>query len=88
MLPEFKEGDFVLISKSPSFIKEISVGDIIVFNHPIYGVLIKKTTNILPDGFLVSGNNETSLNEISLGIISPAAILGKVILHIKSKNNT
>lgn len=84
MLPDYKEGDFVVISKIPFLIRNSLIGDIVIFNHPIYGILIKKIDSFVPgEGFFVSGTHEKSLDSNKLGRIPLDAIRGKVILHIR-----
>ena len=84
MLPEYKEGDFVVINEIPFFLRQLSKGDIVIFNHKFYGTLIKKIDHFLPgEGFFVSGTHENSLDSIKLGFISMTSIRGKVIWHIR-----
>jgi len=84
MLPEYKEGDFVVINEIPFFLRQLSKDDIIIFNHTVYGILIKKIDSYLPgEGYFVSGTHEKSLDSNKLGYIPMNAIRGKVIWHIR-----
>jgi signal peptidase I len=84
MYPEFKEGDFVLITRFPFVIKNLTIDDVIVFNHDNYGLLIKKIAKILPDGELfIKGTQITSLDSRQLGSIPISMVRGKVIWHIR-----
>lgn len=84
MLPEYKEGDFVVVNKIAFFLQHLKKDDVIVFNHPNYGQLIKKIYSILPDvGFFVSGTHKDSLDSSKLGLIPISAVIGRVIWHIR-----
>lgn len=78
--PEYKEGDFVAIITVPFF--SFKPGKTIVFNHPIYGTLIKKIARIDPEGFYVVGNHPESVDSRKLGLIDRQSILGTVFWHI------
>jgi hypothetical protein len=80
----YKEGDYVVITTLPFLSRRIRPGDIIVFQHGLYGTLIKIVDRILPEGdeVYVIGASENSLDSRRLGPISRQAIKGKVIWHI------
>ena len=82
--PMYKEGDYVVITTLPFLSRRIRPGDIIVFQHGLYGTLIKIVDRILPEGdeVYVIGASENSLDSRRLGPISRQAIKGKVIWHI------
>jgi phage repressor protein C with HTH and peptisase S24 domain len=82
LFPEFRDGDFVVIAKSPLFIKKLIQGDIIAFQHKKYGVLIKKILDVSEQGINVIGNLEESIDSRVFGRIQPDTIIGKVVLHI------
>jgi signal peptidase I len=84
LAPEFREGDFVLISKIPFYLVPPSPGDVIAFNQPGYGLLIKRIQNITPDGELnVIGDHAESIDSRIFGTVRRMDILGKVIWHIR-----
>lgn len=85
LYPAFRQGDFVLISKIPFLLRFLKPGDVIVFDHPVYGTLIKRIDHITPDGesFFVVGSHEWSVDSRQFGTVSKGALLGKVILHIR-----
>ncbi|MFH2039166.1 MAG: S26 family signal peptidase [Chloroflexota bacterium] len=84
MLPEYKEGDFVIINEIAFFIRHLQIGDVIIFNHPTYGFLIKKIDSVLPEvGFFVSGSHKNSLDSSKLGLIPISEVKGKVVWHIR-----
>jgi len=80
----YKEGDYVVITTLPFLSRRIRPGDIIVFQHGLYGTLIKIVDRISPEGdeVYVIGASENSLDSRRLGPISRQAIKGKVIWHI------
>ena len=82
--PLYKEGDFVVITTLPFFLRRLRQGNIIVFQHGLYGTLIKIVERVLLDeeAVYVIGANEDSLDSRRLGPISRAAIKGRVLWHI------
>ncbi|MDO9128674.1 MAG: S26 family signal peptidase [Anaerolineales bacterium] len=82
--PLYKEGDFVVITTLPFFLRRLRKGDIIVFQHGLYGTLIKIVDRVSPEGdeVYVIGASENSLDSRRLGPINRQAIMGKVICHI------
>lgn len=82
--PEYREGDYVVITTIPFFLRRIRVGDVIVFRQPIYGILIKKVELVLEEGerYFVVGEHPHSIDSRQFGPISREALLGKVIWHI------
>jgi signal peptidase I len=82
--PLYKEGDFVVITTLPFFLRRLRQGDIIVFQHGLYGTLIKIVDRVLPeeDAVYILGTSEDSLDSRRLGPISRAAIRGRVLWHI------
>lgn len=84
LAPEFREGDFVLVSKIPFLFIPPSPGDVIAFRQPGYGLLIKRIQNISPDGGLnVIGDHPASVDSRVFGPIRQKDILGKVIWHVR-----
>ena len=66
-------------------LKKLQVGNIIVFNHIDYGVLVKKITSIDPAQQLlvVSGTHSESIDSKVFGPINFHEVTGKVVWHIK-----
>lgn len=86
MSPEIMDGDYVVIATSPRFLRRLKAGDVIVFQHPGWGRLIKRIAHEDPRlGYYVIGANANSLDSRKLGYILPEAIEGKVIWHIRQK---
>ena len=83
MEPEYKPGDFVLISKSPFTLRNLKVNDDIVFNHAVLGKLLKQIISVQSDDYYsVAGLNPESISTEKLGLIHKDSIIGKVIYHI------
>lgn len=82
--PLYLEGDFVVVATFPFFLRRLRQGAIIVFQHGLYGTLIKIVERVLPEeeAVYVIGTSEDSLDSCRLGPIRRAAIKGKVIWHI------
>jgi nickel-type superoxide dismutase maturation protease len=82
--PDFDHGDFVLVSKIPFYFNSPSVGDVVAFNQPGYGLLIKRIQAIQPDGAIeVIGSHPESVDSRVFGPIHYKDLLGKVIWHIR-----
>lgn len=76
MAPRLLDGDFVLISR---FYWSLKVGQLVMVDHALYGVIVKKILHIAPDGQLwLGGENNQSLLSERIGWVSPRRILGKV----------
>ena len=84
LLPEYQEGDYVLIVKIPLFLDSLRRGDVIVFRHPLYGIMIKKVSRVAGDGndIYVVGTHEDSVDSRQFGAVRKEALIGKVIWHI------
>ena len=82
--PLFHEGDYVLITTIPFVVNKIKAGDMIVFQHPSYGTLIKQVEWAnREDGTLsVTGINPKSVDSRRFGPIRSQDVIGKVIWHI------
>ncbi len=83
MLPDFQEGDFVVLTTLPFFLKRLKIGDIIIFEHKLYGTLIKRIASFAPETAeaYVEGTRPDSLDSSRLGTIRRENIRGKVIAH-------
>jgi len=84
MSPDFQDGDFVALATAPFFLKRLKVGDTIIFDHKLYGTLIKRIASFDPETAeaYVEGTSSDSLDSRRLGTIRREAIQGKVIAHI------
>jgi len=84
LFPEYRDGDFVIISKIPIYLNRLKSGDTVVFHHQIYGRMIKIVEAVLKDGSVkVSGHDPDSLDSRQLGNIPRNILVGKVLFHIK-----
>ena len=83
--PFFLSGDFVFINTSQRVNKKLQPDDIVVFNHPVHGRLIKRVVvnHLESERIEVSGYNEDSVSSHKLGLIPYSAIIGKVIYRIQ-----
>ena len=85
LTPEFQEGDFVLIAKIPFLLSHLKANDVVVFQHPDYGVMIKMIDFILPgdDEIFVVGTHDHSVDSRRFGPIKRDDLIGKVVWHIR-----
>ncbi len=84
MRPAFCEGDFVITWQT----HRLKIGDVITVNHPRYGLIIKRISQIdrssdLPSLTLNGDNRRLSTPSDALGVVSIEQVLGKVLWHIK-----
>ncbi len=86
--PLFQEGDYVLVVKIPVLLRYLQSGNVIVFRHPYYGVMIKRIESINPDTdeIYVIGSHPESTDSRDFGPIQRKDVVGKVIWHIKSNH--
>ncbi|PIE68654.1 MAG: peptidase S24 [Deltaproteobacteria bacterium] len=82
MLPELSGGDYVIATR---FFFSLQPHDIIVADHPVYGLLIKRILKVETNGYRLVGDNPSSLSTETMGIIPRHRIIGKVILCIRRK---
>jgi len=85
LAPDYQQGDFVLTIKIPSFFYHYKTGDVVVFDHPSYGRMIKRVQAISTenDTLFVIGSHPDSIDSRRFGPIQIQAVLGKVVWHIK-----
>ncbi len=85
LTPDFREGDYILAAKAPFPSGKIRAGDVIVFNQPGYGKLIKRVTRVIDDGraFEVRGTQVASTDSRNFGPVLATRVSGKVIWHIR-----
>ena len=87
LTPDFQEGDFVITLKIPIFFDHYKEGDVIVFDHPSYGRLIKRVQAVSPEdnSLFVIGSHPNSIDSRDFGSVHTQSVLGKVIWHISKK---
>jgi len=90
MEPILENGDIVFY-KDIKDKSTISIGDIVIFNHPTKNIkLIKKVSSILGNGLEVSGENTNFSDDSNdFGLINKNSVVGIVTSRIskKSMNN-
>ena len=79
--PAYQEGDFVMIVTVPSFL--FKPGNTVVFQHPTYGIMIKKILRVDPMGLFVTGTHPLSIDSRQFGLIERRSVLGVVAWHIR-----
>lgn len=82
--PLYQDGDFVLVSRIPILLRGVRPGDVVVFQHPRLGKLIKRVERLEEGGraaFLL-GLDSDSVDSRVFGAVPVRVILGKVIRHI------
>jgi nickel-type superoxide dismutase maturation protease len=82
--PFFEQGDYILLVKIPFVLRHLAPGDVIVFRHPAYGVMIKLLERISENGeeFYVLGSHPDSNDSRSFGPVPRHWVIGKVIWRI------
>ena len=83
LAPEYLTGDFVLIVKIPCILFKIREGDIVVFEHPLHGTLIKRVQSIdnIAGTAIVLGTTKNSIDSRNFGPVSLDSITGKLMAH-------
>lgn len=83
--PEYQEGDFVLMLKVPFPFKPLKQGDVVVFENPEHGTMIKKIRDIDRQSgqIFVVGTHDFSVDSRQFGPIDQHDLQGVVIWHIK-----
>ncbi len=79
--PSFFPGDYVLIRTGRRFLRTYSPGDYVVFNHPDFGILIKKLKLNHPAGSYIEaeGLHPDTISTDKIGKIPYGDIIGKVV---------
>ena len=87
MEPILESGDIVFY-KDFKNISTISIGDIIIFNHPIKNIkLIKRISSIRGEGLEVSGENTNFSDDSNcFGLINKDSVVGIVTSRISKKS--
>ena len=82
--PFFVHGDYVLVTGLPRVLRRLKPGDVVVFRHPAYGVMIKQVDHLSEDGeeLFVLGSHPDSNDSRSFGLIPRGWVFGKVFWRI------
>jgi signal peptidase I len=83
--PAFRDGDYVLVSKLPILFGRIRAGDVVVFQHPTLGKLIKIVERVEEQGqtLFVIGLDPDSRDSRIFGAVPRFLVQGKVIGHLR-----
>jgi len=83
--PAFGDGDYVLASRIPLWLRGIRAGDVVIFQHPAYGRLIKLVQQVdRADGAVtVTGLSPGSVDSRQFGPIQARDVSAAVIGHIR-----
>jgi nickel-type superoxide dismutase maturation protease len=83
--PFFESGDYVVVADRRVLLRPLHPGDIIVFRHPYYGILIKRLDHVLSSGeeLFVLGTHPESTDSRTFGPIPKKWVTGRVIYRIK-----
>jgi signal peptidase I len=89
LYPDFQEEDYVLLLRDSFPGLRIKTGDVIVFDQPPLGRLIKQVSQVLDSGqsFEVRGSQISSTDSRDFGPVPRTCVLGKVIWHIKQQRD-
>jgi signal peptidase I len=87
LLPDYQEGDFVLVAGIPSVLRSVKPGDVVAFRKPPYGMMIKKIDHIVPESgeAFVVGTHRESVDSRHFGPVPRSDFVGKVIWHVKRR---
>lgn len=84
LVPDYQEGDFVLVCRIPFLFGRTKPGDTVAFRHPDYGTMIKKVAALVPDDQLfVIGTGRNSVDSRRFGPIGRDALIGRVIWRLR-----
>ena len=85
--PDYQDGDYVLVSRLPWLFSRVHPGDVVVFDHPRLGKMIKFVQRLEQDGraVYVIGRDADSVDSRIFGAVPRNLLLGKVIWHIPGK---
>lgn len=82
--PDYRDGDYVLVSRIPLLLRPARRGDVVAFLLPPYGLLIKRVEHLTPQGELfVLGTHPASVDSRQFGPVRRQDLLGKVIGQVK-----
>lgn len=87
LYPKIRDGDYVLVVKGLIPSGKIKAGDLVVFDQPGYGRLVKRVHRVLDDGayFEVRGTQIESTDSRNFGLVARESLSGKVIWHIRQR---
>lgn len=84
LVPDYQQGDFVLVCRIPFVFGPLKPGQIVAFRHPDHGTMIKEVAALLPDDRLfVIGTGRHSVDSRRFGPIGRDTLIGRVIWHLR-----
>jgi len=88
MLPLLADGDVVLAWDAYGLVGRPRIGDMVIFNSPYHGILVKQVESLDPAGgvFRVRGTRPISTDSQDFGNLPFSALLGKVIWRVPKKS--
>ncbi len=84
LAPKYNEGDYVVTITLSFVLRALKSGDIVVFEHPVYGTMVKQIQSIDPRSgeIFVIGTHPQSTDSRHFGPIPQNWLKGKVLWHI------
>jgi nickel-type superoxide dismutase maturation protease len=85
MPPLLEEGDLILVLDWYWLVGRLRVGDLVVFQHPIYGTLVKQVERLIPQTgqLTVRGTRPVSTDSQEFGPIPFSSVLGKAVWRVR-----
>jgi len=84
MHPTLCDGDYIIAHNYCT--KKLSIGDIVIVEHPIYGEIIKRLSHIDDaDNLWLTGDGTDTLSTRKMGAIPRSALTARILWHIKGK---
>jgi len=84
LTPKYNPGDYVVITTLAPILRRLQSGDIVIFEHPVYGTMVKQIQSIDPQTgeLFVVGTHPQSTDSRHFGSISQNWLTGKVLWQI------
>ena len=81
LTPEYRNGDYVLVTRLFRRLKE---NDVVVFIKDTYGIMIKRVrlASANQSEYFVEGTHPNSIDSKHFGPVQRQDMIGKVLLHI------
>ena len=84
LLPRFRQGDYVLVSRLPVLVGKVRAGDIVAFRHPDHGTMIKIVDSVVAgERYSVMGTHPRSIDSRHFGSVARSDLIGRVLWHLK-----
>lgn len=84
MAPHFMPNDYVISLSLPW--RNYKVNDVVLCNHPDFGVIIKRIDTISDNRCqLKSDNSKQGVSRAELGVLNKHQLIGKVIWQVNAK---